>query len=195
MILGSEGVGKTAFAVRYITKRFIGEYDSNKEMLYTHKVIVDRSDVTLEILDSAHSMEATTLENHVKWADGYVCIYSVMDVASFQHVEELLRKLCTNKTEEGSTPVVVVANKADLTHGLAVSKEEGREMARRSHSAFYEISIAESSDGVQEVISELLRQIKRHFVASQMVSEKRSTLRGVKRVLKKKIYRSKSDTM
>ena len=84
-------------------------------------------------------MDSMTLDNHVKWADGYVCLYSVMDGASFQHVDELLRKLCTNKTEEGSTPVVIVANKADLTHARVVSEDDGREMARRCHCSFYEV--------------------------------------------------------
>jgi len=85
-------------------------------------------------------MDPSTLDTHVKWADGFVVLYSVMDIASFRHVEELLRKLCTNKTEEGSTPVVVAANKADLTHSHAVSEDEGRELARLSHCAFYEVS-------------------------------------------------------
>jgi len=83
-------------------------------------------------------------------------------------------------------------NKSHMIYALIVRCLMG---IRKCPLLCWQISIAESVDGVQEVISELLRQIKCHCVASQVVSEKRSTLRGVKRVLKKKIYRSKSDTM
>ena len=84
-------------------------------------------------------MDSTTLESHARWADGYVFMYSVMDAASFQHVTELLRKLCTSKTEEGSTPAIVVANKVDLTHARVVSEVDGCETAHRHHCSFYEV--------------------------------------------------------
>jgi GTPase SAR1 family protein len=39
--------------VRFITKRFIGEYDPNLEKIYTHNTIVDNEIVLFEILDAA----------------------------------------------------------------------------------------------------------------------------------------------
>jgi hypothetical protein len=42
-----------AMVVRYITKRFIGEYDPNLEKTYTHNTTVDNEDVFFEILDGA----------------------------------------------------------------------------------------------------------------------------------------------
>lgn len=39
--------------VRYITKRFIGEYDPNLEKVYTFNTIVDSEVVPFEILDAA----------------------------------------------------------------------------------------------------------------------------------------------
>jgi Ras family len=42
-----------AMVVRFITKRFIGEYDPNLEKTYTHSTTVDNEIVLFEILDAA----------------------------------------------------------------------------------------------------------------------------------------------
>ena len=39
--------------VRFITKRFIGEYDPNLEKIYTFNTLVDNELVMFEILDAA----------------------------------------------------------------------------------------------------------------------------------------------
>ncbi|CAH4033405.1 unnamed protein product [Pieris brassicae] len=53
MILGQSGVGKSALVVRFITRRFIGEYDPNLEKIYTFQTVIDNEMVYFEILDSA----------------------------------------------------------------------------------------------------------------------------------------------
>lgn len=53
MVLGQSGVGKTAMVVRFITKRFIGEYDPNLEKIYTHNTILDNDYAQFDILDAA----------------------------------------------------------------------------------------------------------------------------------------------
>lgn len=42
-----------AMVVRFITKRFIGEYDPNLEKVYTFHTLVDNEVVQFEILDAA----------------------------------------------------------------------------------------------------------------------------------------------
>lgn len=39
--------------VRFITRRFIGEYDPNLEQVYAHSTIMDNEAVLFEILDAA----------------------------------------------------------------------------------------------------------------------------------------------
>lgn len=39
--------------VRFITKRFIGEYDPNLEKVYTFNTLIDNELVLFEILDAA----------------------------------------------------------------------------------------------------------------------------------------------
>ncbi|KAK7489001.1 hypothetical protein BaRGS_00019805 [Batillaria attramentaria] len=52
-LLGCPGVGKTALTVRFLTKRFIGEYCPTLESVYKYQTSIDDDDVRLEILDTA----------------------------------------------------------------------------------------------------------------------------------------------
>jgi len=50
-LLGARDVGKSAIAVRFLTKRFIGEYDSSQDSTYQFTTTIDDDQVSLEILD------------------------------------------------------------------------------------------------------------------------------------------------
>nr|CAH7717373.1 unnamed protein product [Callosobruchus chinensis] len=53
MVLGQSGIGKSAMVVRFITKRYIGEYDPTLEKIYTFHTVMDNEMVYFEILDTA----------------------------------------------------------------------------------------------------------------------------------------------
>ena len=41
LIVGAPGVGKSALVVRFLTKRYIGEYDHQSDTRYKNEVLVD----------------------------------------------------------------------------------------------------------------------------------------------------------
>lgn len=47
--------------VRFITRRFIGEYDPNLEKVYTHTTAIDGEAVLFEILDAAGPLNVNIL--------------------------------------------------------------------------------------------------------------------------------------
>uniref|UniRef100_A0A8C6TMW2 small monomeric GTPase n=1 Tax=Neogobius melanostomus TaxID=47308 RepID=A0A8C6TMW2_9GOBI len=51
-VLGASSVGKTALIVRFLTKRFIGDYEANTGALYSRKVTLDVEEVSLQIQDT-----------------------------------------------------------------------------------------------------------------------------------------------
>uniref|UniRef100_A0A8D2JAF8 small monomeric GTPase n=1 Tax=Varanus komodoensis TaxID=61221 RepID=A0A8D2JAF8_VARKO len=53
VIISAPGVGLSIFPVRFITKRFIGDYDPTLEMIYRHTAVIDGEMVHFEILDTA----------------------------------------------------------------------------------------------------------------------------------------------
>lgn len=66
MILGQNGVGKTAMVVRFITRRFIGEYDPNLEKVYSFNTTLDNDSVSFEILDSAGQQTVSIFSKEVQ---------------------------------------------------------------------------------------------------------------------------------
>ncbi|XP_010773349.1 ras-like protein family member 11A-like, partial [Notothenia coriiceps] len=52
VVLGASNVGKTALIVRFLTKRFIGDYEANTGALYSRKVTLDGEEVSLQIQDT-----------------------------------------------------------------------------------------------------------------------------------------------
>ena len=91
-------------------------------------------------------------------------------------------------------PMLIVANKMDLCYtGKTISTEESDQLCRRLNCRKFEISVADSPDGVSEVVDYLLRNIKRDM--QKVASSRRLPFPNVKRVFKRKVYRSKSDTL
>ncbi|KAL8181191.1 UNVERIFIED_CONTAM: hypothetical protein K2H54_049324, partial [Gekko kuhli] len=52
VVLGGSGVGKTALIVRFLTKRFIGDYEANTGALYSRKFTIDGEQISLQVQDT-----------------------------------------------------------------------------------------------------------------------------------------------
>ncbi|XP_063530840.1 ras-related and estrogen-regulated growth inhibitor [Cydia strobilella] len=171
MVLGQSGVGKSALVVRFITRRFIGEYDPNLEKIYAFQTVIDNEMVYFEILDSAgdpHESEYTTLESNIRWAEAFILMYSVTDKCSFDECHRLKFLINYNKRRrrialsmKGSvleTPVVLVGNKVDQPGDRMVSTEEGQRRCKEIGCVcFHEISVRESIDQVWGVFNDARR--------------------------------------
>ncbi|XP_014663068.1 PREDICTED: ras-related and estrogen-regulated growth inhibitor-like [Priapulus caudatus] len=173
LLLGQPGIGKTATAVRFVTKRFIGDYDPTLERVYTTKAEVDDDVIIFEVLDTAgQDMEdiSARIEDHIRWADGYVIMYSINDKCSFDecmrlkflinHIRKRGRKLSHGHANE--CPVILVGNKSDMIGDRMVSFEQGK---RRSLELacvnFHEISARESYGEVLLIFEDLYRNWRR----------------------------------
>ncbi|KAJ3634540.1 hypothetical protein MTP99_007495 [Tenebrio molitor] len=133
-VIGAPGVGKTALSVRFLTKRYIGEYDHQSESRYKHEVLVDNEPVLYEILDTCPKNEDDLPSTDIiNWADGLLFVYSVTDKCSFTYLKRV-GSLIT----DSDIPVYIVANKNDMVHLREVSAEEGAMYARDLECGFSE---------------------------------------------------------
>ncbi|XP_075153938.1 ras-related and estrogen-regulated growth inhibitor isoform X2 [Haematobia irritans] len=185
MVLGQSGVGKTAMVVRFITRRFIGEYDPNLEKIYTFSTSLDNDYVQFDILDATGQQNETDcakLESNIRWADAFILMYSVTDKCSFDECNRLKflinynkrrRKMGSNNKDCIDVPVILVGNKTDQIGDRMVSVEEGHRIFRDlSCACFHEISVRESVDQVQAVFRDVFRFWR---VFSKIPKLKRST--------------------
>ncbi|XP_057558770.1 ras-related and estrogen-regulated growth inhibitor isoform X5 [Hippopotamus amphibius kiboko] len=134
-IFGRAGVGKSALVVRFLTKRFIWEYDPTLENVsamyyacvndhytwlmaestYRHQATIDDEVVTMEILDTAGQEDTIQREGHMRWGEGFVLVYDITDRGSFEEVLPLKNILDEIKKPKNVT-LILVGNKADLDH-------------------------------------------------------------------------------
>ncbi|KYO36669.1 ras-related and estrogen-regulated growth inhibitor-like protein isoform X1 [Alligator mississippiensis] len=174
-VLGSEGAGKSALTVRFLTRRFIGEYASNSECIYTKHLCLDGRQTHLEIYDpcSQPRKGKLSLTNELHWADGFVIVYDISDRTSFAFAKALLYRIreshlgAFKKVVE--SPVFLVGNKQDLCHMREVGWNEGQKLAMENKCQFCELSAAEHYQEVMTMFTKALRNITTNF----KVKEKR----------------------
>ncbi|XP_072295524.1 ras-like protein family member 11B [Eucyclogobius newberryi] len=186
-VIGGSGVGKTALVVRFLTKRFIGDYERNAGNLYSREVQVDGDQVTIQVQDTP-GVELTdngmTLPEHVsgsvQWADAVVLVYSVTDRHSFDlicHLHQLVQRAGGANTP----PVILLANKADLLHLRRVEPQQGPLLATTLGCSFYEVSASEDYNQVHGAFHRLCCQLAKQpapvtAAASAPSEKKRSPL-------------------
>ncbi|XP_071344663.1 RERG/RAS-like b [Trachinotus anak] len=162
-LLGSEGAGKTALLVRFLTKRFIGEYASSANSLYNRRMSIDGRQLNLEIFDpcSQSGSRRCIPEEPMSWADGFVVVYDISDRMSFLHAKSILRQIREAREESCKglvdVPVLLVGNKQDLCNARQVHEEEGRSSAQEHACHFQEVSAAEEYLEISNLFTKLIR--------------------------------------
>lgn len=98
----------------------------------------------------------------MRWADGFVLVYSICDRASFNTVSRLIQTIKSTKDclSADKVPIVIVGNKRDLHHRRTVTSEEGRLLALNTDCQFYEVSAAENYHSVLVVFHGLVDRLK-----------------------------------
>lgn len=158
-ILGKDGVGKSALLVRFITRRFIGEY-ARLEDCYNVHVEIENEDVELQIADTAGENTAEKLSLISRQGDMFFILYSITDRTSFEEARRIGR-IIKASSQGDSVPMVIVANKSDLEHFRRVTFQEGNDLSQEFNCAFHEVSTSEDCKQVREVVqSSLLNFIR-----------------------------------
>ncbi|CAL1528318.1 unnamed protein product [Lymnaea stagnalis] len=179
VVLGNSGVGKSALIVRFLTNRFIWEYDPTLERTYKHQVQLDEEPILMEILDTAGQEETIQQEGNIRWADGFVLVYAINDRQSFEAAGTLKQHL--DQVKKTNVQCMLVGNKVDLLHERRVTTNEGEALALELSCGFFETSASDGGEEISEVFHELLRDIKRRK-SVETKGRRRSSAQQVKNV-------------
>jgi len=106
VVVGDRGVGKSALTVRFLTKRFIGEYQESKATLYYKSMDIYGWQVGVEMLDT--DCQVVTLAPH----QILLVLYSITDEASFHTASSILSRAVITDSNQ----VFLLGNKLDLNH-------------------------------------------------------------------------------
>ncbi|KAK3096573.1 hypothetical protein FSP39_001423 [Pinctada imbricata] len=188
VLLGCPGVGKTALTVRYMTKRFIGEYCPTLESIYKCYTTIDDEDVRLEILDTAGLEHDGWKDGYALWADCFIFVYSITDRYSFDEIINIKRQV---EEVRRSTSVcgILVGNKSDLLHDRQVPANEASELADEIGCKFHEVSAADWTqfDDIKNMFHGLHRENRRQKFLREGRQRKTSSSVKFKQAIQKVI--------
>ncbi|TRY82723.1 hypothetical protein DNTS_018781 [Danionella cerebrum] len=193
--LRSEWKQMRSLVVRFLTKRFIWEYDPTLESTYRHQANIDDEAVSMEILDTAGQEDPAQKDSQMRWGDGFILVYDITDRGSFEEVAPL-KGLLDEVKRPRQVPLVLLGNKADLAHARQVAVEEGERLAADMACAFYECSacldrLCSGEGSISEAFHELCREIRRRR-AVQGKSRRRSSTTHVKQAINKMLTKISS---
>ncbi|KAJ0056705.1 hypothetical protein NL108_012212 [Boleophthalmus pectinirostris] len=170
VLLGATGSGKSALIVKFLTKRFISEYDPRLEDIYASEEIVDQQPVVVRVMDTYDQDGPVNTERYLTWANAFIVVYGIDNQDSFKVCHKYLDTLSVhNKTFKSHTPIVLLGNKLDMERYRGVSKSEGEELASRFGCLFYEISACMDFQDVQQIFHEAVRRARRDGECGRVV--------------------------
>ncbi|XP_059207382.1 ras-like protein family member 12 [Centropristis striata] len=182
VLLGVMGSGKSALTVKFLTKRFISEYDPYLEDIYSSEETVDQQPVTVRVMDTCDQKGPVNSERYLSWANAFLIVYSIDNMESFRGCQLYLQTLALhNKTFRPQTPIILLGNKLDMDRYRLVSRCDGELLASRFGCLFFEVSACLDFLSVQRVFYEVVRRAMRggqrsHLIPAVYISEDKSLL-------------------
>ena len=75
--------------------QFVEDYEPTKADSYRKKVVLDGEEVQIDILDTAGQEDyAAIRDNYFRSGEGFLCVFSITDLESFQATAEFRWKYC-----------------------------------------------------------------------------------------------------
>ncbi|ESP05112.1 hypothetical protein LOTGIDRAFT_151908 [Lottia gigantea] len=165
VVLGKEGVGKTALVVRFLTKRYLSEYAQTDEAIYERNVSVDERNTALRFTDiSGKDVERRAANKEmISKMDGIIVVYSIIDRHSFDVAKNIISWLQRERRPAPPIPLLLLGNKCDLGHRRVVESPGLDSPDWQTDSDCFlrfECSACDDVDGVDEVFTKFIRKIQ-----------------------------------
>lgn len=146
VVCGLLSVGKTAILEQLLYgNHTVGMEDCETlEDVYMASVETDRGvKEQLHLYDTRGLQEGVELPKHYfSFADGFVLVYSVNNLESFQRVE-LLKKEIDKFKDKKEVAIVVLGNKLDLSEQRQVDADVAQQWARSEKVRLWEVTVTD----------------------------------------------------
>ncbi|KAF7142039.1 hypothetical protein RHSIM_Rhsim06G0129300 [Rhododendron simsii] len=166
VLIGDSGVGKSNLLSRFTKNEFNLESKSTIGVEFATKSLkLDGRVIKAQIWDTADVViicgflryRAIT-SAYYRGAVGALLVYDVTRHSTFQNVERWLKELRDHT--DPNIVVMLIGNKSDLRHLVAVSTDDGKALAEKESLCFMETSALEATN-VEKAFTEVLTQIYR----------------------------------
>ncbi|KAL0443807.1 UNVERIFIED_CONTAM: Ras-related protein YPT3 [Sesamum latifolium] len=168
VLIGDSGVGKSNLLSRFTKNEFNLESKSTIGVEFaTRSLTIDGKVIKAQIWDTAGQERYRAITSaYYRGAVGALLVYDVTRRPTFENVLRWLRELRDHT--DPNIVVMLIGNKSDLRHLVAVSTEDGKELAERESLYFMETSALEATN-VDKAFTEVLSQI--HQIVSRKAVE------------------------
>lgn len=157
-VLGKGVVGKSSLTYLFINYNAPKEHDPTIEDQYKTQVTMDGLTYEVEILDTAGEDDyQNMMDNWISFGEGFLLVFALNDAESFKVLEKKYERIMKTKSI-AKCPIVLVGNKKDLVNERKVSYTEGKELADRWNSDYYETS-ALTRENYKEPFMALLKKL------------------------------------
>ncbi|KAG7194412.1 GTP-binding protein [Scheffersomyces spartinae] len=158
-VVGSRSVGKSLMTVRFVEDHFVESYYPTIENQFSKTIAYKNQDYVIEILDTAGQDEYSIMnEKHLIGIHGYLLVYSVTLLQSFELIE-VIRDKILNSIGADNIPMVLIGNKSDLNYQRQVETIEGQQLAEKFGCKFLESSVQDNVN-VNKAFETLLDSIE-----------------------------------
>ena len=120
-VCGAPNTGKSAITVRFLSRRFIGEYQRNIQLSYGGVVQFGPNVIKYELKDTS-SHKHNNMDFLSTWPNCLAVVYSVTDRTSFETAAKILHHV---DDASKTLHIALMANKCDLGHFRRVSWDQG----------------------------------------------------------------------
>ncbi|PFX24842.1 ras-related and estrogen-regulated growth inhibitor-like [Stylophora pistillata] len=175
-VLGKDGVGKTAFTVRLLTRRYIGEYDGTLESWYQHRVDIEGKEVLFHVFDTAGKNCKEKIDTCAS-LDIVFVLYSITDRSSFQEATLIVKYLHETKNIP-SSKIFLIASKADQKRHTEVTEFEGKLFAVNMGCSFHQLSNSEDFSEHSKVLKQAYLRVSLGHVQKAPKSPLMRRLKG-----------------
>ncbi|KAJ8616531.1 hypothetical protein MRB53_035903 [Persea americana] len=160
VLIGDSGVGKSNLLSRFTRNEFSLESKSTIGVEFaTRSLNVDGKIIKAQIWDTAGQERYRAITSaYYRGAVGALLVFDVTRHSTFENVERWLKELRDHT--DPNIVVMLIGNKSDLRHLVAVSTEDGKSFAERESLFFMETSALEATN-VENAFAEVLTQIYR----------------------------------
>lgn len=155
ILLGDFGVGKTAFAVRFVTRRYLHEYDPTLERTYEKQIQCSTGFTKVRLWDTVNK----SFEPYTDNADGFIVMYATTSTQSAHNAQNIINSIRSSKyTAVRAIPIMLLGTKAELEHARKVRSEDQEKFAKQHGCSWKEISVA-CSINIDGYIKTLVEEI------------------------------------
>lgn len=161
MMIGCDGVGKTAMCHRFLRPYSLDEYDVLEETSCRNEVRVDGENYVLDLSFQNYRWESVPMRDRaIAACQGFLSVFSITDRQSFEDLKVFCERVQREKGD--SVPMVIVGNKCDLEACREVTTSEGSIFAAQRNATYIETS-AQTGINLYEAFFQLTRKLNKQF--------------------------------